>query len=104
MSRLIDADALKPDYIVGSTSTNTECHRYVSLEQIMNTPTADVRANIKGYWIKKMQITETTKYSSYNPKWYCSYCHTEYDPAIANEINFCWKCGADMREGSEDDS
>lgn len=42
MSRYIDADALKPDYVVASTSTNTECYRYVSLEQIMNTPTADV--------------------------------------------------------------
>lgn len=40
--RLIDADALKVDWIVGSTSTNTECYRYVSLEQIMNTPTADI--------------------------------------------------------------
>lgn len=42
MPRYIDADALKPDYIVGSTSTNTECYRYVSLKQIVNAPTADV--------------------------------------------------------------
>lgn len=42
MPRYVDADALKPDYIVGSTSTNTECYRYVSLKQIVNAPTADV--------------------------------------------------------------
>lgn len=39
--RLIDADALKVDHIVGSTTTNTECYRYVSKKQINEAPTVD---------------------------------------------------------------
>lgn len=39
--RLIDADKLKVDYIVPSTSTNTSCYQYVSKEQIDNAPTID---------------------------------------------------------------
>jgi hypothetical protein len=84
MSRYIDADALKPDYVVGSTSTGTECYRYVSLNQIMNTPTADVAEVPR--WISvterlpkesdgKVLITvsgevETGKYSEFSKTWF----------------------------------
>lgn len=51
----------------------------------------------KGKWIKKMLVTETKKYKSYDPKWYCACCGTEYDPHIAKIVNFCYVCGADMR-------
>ena len=37
--RLIDADALRTDHFVTSTTTNTPLHRYVSMEQIEATPT-----------------------------------------------------------------
>ena len=39
--RLIDANKLKVDYIVGSTSTNTECYRYISKNQIDETETVE---------------------------------------------------------------
>lgn len=39
--RLIDADALKTDYFVPSTSTGTVNTQYVSLFQILNAPTVD---------------------------------------------------------------
>lgn len=39
--RPIDADALKPDYIIPSSSTNTLCTRLVSLQQILIAPTID---------------------------------------------------------------
>lgn len=41
MSRLIDADALKPSYVVTSTTTNSLCHLYVSIEDINSAPTVD---------------------------------------------------------------
>ena len=41
--RYIDANALKVDYIVPSTSTGTVNTQYVSLFQILNAPTADVQ-------------------------------------------------------------
>ena len=37
--RLIDADALRTDYIVSSTTTNTPVYQYVSKEQIAKAPT-----------------------------------------------------------------
>ena len=37
--RLIDADALRTDYIVSSTTTNTPVYQYVSKEQIEKAPT-----------------------------------------------------------------
>jgi hypothetical protein len=86
--RLINADALYKDIC----RAYDECGDI--LEIIDKQPTIEPR---KGHWIKKMKITETTKYSSYDPRWYCSYCNTEYDPAIAKKINFCWNCGADMK-------
>lgn len=51
----------------------------------------------KGKWIKKMLVTETKKYISYDPEWYCACCGTKYDSHIAKIINFCYVCGADMR-------
>ena len=51
----------------------------------------------KGKWIKKMRITETEKYTSYDPEWYCACCGTKYDSHIARMVNFCYVCGADMR-------
>ena len=41
MPRYIDADALKPDYIVPSTSTGSVNRQYVSLFQILNAPTVE---------------------------------------------------------------
>lgn len=51
----------------------------------------------EGKWIKKMLVTETEKYISYDPEWYCSCCETKYDSHIAKIVNFCYVCGADMR-------
>ena len=55
----------------------------------------------KGKWIKKMRVTETEKYTSYDPDWYCACCGAKYDPHIARMVNFCYVCGADMRGEKE---
>ena len=57
----------------------------------------------KGKWVKKMLVTETEKYISYDPEWYCDCCGTKYDPHIAKIVNFCYICGADMR-GEQDET
>lgn len=41
MPRLIDADALRADYFVASTTTNNPLYRYVSMDQIANAPTVE---------------------------------------------------------------
>lgn len=64
-------------------------------------PTDDVVERKKGTWIKKMRVTETEKYISYEPEWYCPCCGTKYDPHIAKVVNFCYVCGLDMREREE---
>ena len=45
--RLIDADALKVDYIVPSTTTNTACYPYVSYFQIKDAPTVDAEPVVR---------------------------------------------------------
>ena len=42
MARYINADELKADHFVASTTANTTNYLYVSLSQIENAPTADV--------------------------------------------------------------
>ena len=55
----------------------------------------------KGKWIKKMRITKTKEYVSYDPEWYCANCKTKYEPYMARNVNFCYVCGTDMR-GEQD--
>lgn len=55
--RPIDADELKVDYIVPSTSTNTYCYQYVSKEQIDNAPIIDTVNH--GNWIGVSQRVYT---------------------------------------------
>lgn len=56
-----------------------------------------------GKWIKKIRVTETEKYTSYDPEWYCDRCCTKYDSHVAMMVNFCYVCGADMR-GEQNES
>ena len=39
--RLIDADSLMPSYVVTSSTTNSICHLYVSMEDIYSAPIID---------------------------------------------------------------
>lgn len=57
--RLIDADKLTEDYIVASTSTNTECHRYISTKQIDGLPTVEA---IPISWIEKKIVEKKSKF------------------------------------------
>lgn len=108
--RLIDGDALKKAFyqkmkeLLKSTDTPNISNDVLSLlcgaSLITEAPTIEPERK-KGKWIKKMRVTETEKYISYDPEWHCACCGTRYDPHVAKIVNFCYVCGADMR-GEED--
>ena len=82
-----------------------ECGEWIGLakeisKQLKQLPPAQPEHK-KGKWIKKMRVTETEKYISYDPEWYCACCGTKYDPWMAEIVNFCYVCGADMRGEQE---
>lgn len=66
-------------------------------------PTADVRPNVKGKWIRHKD----------RACWYCSECTADDYYAYIRDCdsgeyelqdNFCPNCGADMRKETEDDN
>lgn len=109
MSRYIDADALIEKLGIAKECNDCKHNKepycgwkpdVVDIcEAINDAPTIDERK--KGKWIKKMRVTETEKYTSYDPDWHCACCGTKYAPNIARMVNFCYVCGVDMR-GEQD--
>ena len=88
--RLIDADALKPSYIVASTTTNTPCYRYVSIEDINSAPTIDAVEVRHGRWILGGKVGW--------PKWTCSVCGGDG----RGDYKLCPWCGAKMKGASDE--
>ena len=86
MSRYIDADEIE-DFISrwGGNSSAEDC-----LEWIKNSPTADVRENVRGEWIEVLRDTYGGGHFPYSK---CSVCQSEQ----IMDSNFCPNCGADMR-------
>lgn len=77
--RLIDADALKVDYIVPSTTTNTACYPYVSYFQIKDAPTVDAVEVVR---CKDCKYCAVDRYADGNvPNYVCieMYCGVETD-------------------------
>lgn len=75
MARYIDADLLMPN------AEHKGRYDVVSAYDIANTPTADVRENVRGEWITHMGYSE------------CSVCHIK----SVNESKYCPCCGAELR-------
>lgn len=90
--------ALAKDICVPIKDGTVYRHRCIDPQQIMDLPSVEKH----GTWIKKMRVAETEKYVSYEPEWYCACCGTKYDSHIAKVVNFCYVCGADMRERKEE--
>lgn len=88
--RPIDADDLKVDYIVPSTTTNTSCYQYVSKEQIDNAPTVD--SVKKGKWIA-VEYNDGTVHTE------CSACG--YGRGLPPVRNYCPNCGSLMENSEE---
>jgi hypothetical protein len=81
--RLIDADALKADYMHGTTTTNTPVILFVSMEQINNAPTINAVSvvcckdcvHFRRFAEKEFE-SATDGYCCYNdsPMYYEDYC------------------------------
>ena len=93
--RLIDADALVPDFLVTIPANNILCKRYVSMEQIQNAPT--IEPERKGKW---------KGYNADDPNWLrtdgspafliCSECGQVVVNNFSAHWNYCSNCGAKM--------
>lgn len=94
MSRLIDADALVPDFLVPTSSNNTPCKRYVSMEQIHNAPT--IEAERKGKWINVGGGNYSCSECGCNPITYIG-TRGKLDEYMDFLDGLCPNCGADMR-------
>lgn len=93
MPRYIDADLLKTDYFaLPSTSGTTVSTQYVSLFQILNTPTADVRENVHAHW-NKVEMKKGEWWHT------CSKCKATWGSEDGEfDFNYCPNCGAEMTE------
>ena len=84
--RLIDADALKPDYYDEYTFDDDEyVVRYYSEHQIDSAPSIDIDRP-QGEWKPKNHHTD-----------YCSICGFEETQWRTADYNFCPYCGARMK-------
>jgi len=62
------------------------------LKRFADTPSADVRENVKGKWEwSTLPLTGALEQK-------CSICGTPFYAAFRQGMNFCPNCGADMRE------
>jgi hypothetical protein len=90
--RLIDADALKEKLFIADDN----CNPVVTATEIDDAPTVEAKEVVHGEW-KEATPKGVHSWS----KWYarCSAC----DETIWSgwEMNFCPKCGADMRTSAE---
>ena len=68
------------------------------IARLLAVPAADVRLAKQGHWIKRMEEKVIDGAEIYEPSWFCSECGEEYDPQDCRRINFCFVCGADLRE------
>lgn len=73
-----------------------------AIQSINNIPAVDVPSVKRGHWVKRMEEHTTPKYTSFTPVWSCSECGLDYDPAIAPNVNFCYKCGANFLEVNDE--
>ena len=99
--RLIDADALKAnyvaiDYIITGTTSHSLCHQYVSLEDINRAPTIEPKFMRHGKW---------KRIKAYPGIIFCDECGEPFEKSNSNDKwNYCPNCGAKMEEGNDKNS
>lgn len=99
MGRLIDADEYEKRIKPYDTEDVMDKALYnFAHDHLVTTPTAQPE---KVKWIKKMKVTETDTYTSYDPEWYCPKCGTKYDPIFAQKVKFCCVCGVGIMGENE---
>ena len=73
-------------------------HESDAVEAISMLPPSPTQSRPKGHWIRWYETLEDANCVEHIPKCKCSECGKEYDPHSSQFINFCQKCGADMRQ------
>lgn len=114
--RPIDADALMKDqYNIDDFGTVYGKRAYVTFDEIEEAPTIEPERK-KGKWIIEEMNTYELSYgtTAYEPVYRCSVCgcltesYLRLDepimPEDADFPRFCPWCGADMREGKQDET
>lgn len=90
MSRYIDADKLRQDILLLPNCYNGFSDTYDKaciIDEIDEQPTADVRKNVRGEWIRRKDTIQ------------CSQCKAKWidHTYLIETFRFCPNCGADMR-------
>ena len=85
MARYIDAEKIFPNGVLYVNSGNPMTSLDELINRILNMPSEDIRADIRGEW----KINPDGWYP------YCSNCGCEPKNGVMS--NFCPDCGADMR-------
>lgn len=93
--RYIDADKIIYTWL---TDANGKEHDGVTLQSVIDAqPTADVRKNVRGKWIKRIDHLDygLIEFEGFE----CSLCGVKIwkDDYENVEFKFCPNCGADMR-------
>lgn len=96
--RLIDANALIKNICdecvdEGTHCDQTDCLRYTERNRIESAPTVESKPVRHGRWIFVGE--ETSQDGWTHRKYKCSECEFQ----TVEAVNFCQKCGADMRDG-----
>lgn len=96
MSRYIDADALQEH--IEKRAIAEPWVRALMNAMVDDEPTADVRKNVRGEWIKT-KYADTSHYAKVE-NYECNICKTSfsYHTDTESRPNFCQNCGADMRD------
>lgn len=87
--RLIDADALKKAF--KKSPFVNEVHLYYARQLISLAPTVEERPH--GEWVQDGTNERGETY------YHCSKCGAVDKMDGTQWLNFCWNCGADMKEG-----
>ena len=97
MPRHIDADALIEEIDNTKTSSIGEAITLSYVRDfIIGAPTADVRENVRGKWLRKFESHRWVNNTCSNCGW-----AKIVDIHVSLDYNYCPYCGADMR-GEED--
>lgn len=87
MARLIDADALKANFVVLGEFANDLWHVGVIRRAIDNAPTVDAVPVVHGRWIEVPSMA---------PEYACSVCGATFEWWERSEAHYCPNCGAKM--------
>lgn len=81
-------------------------HEYMNTEDftighlddcICEMPSADVKPVVRGEWIPIGEVDKDN-----NQQVECSHCHAGDLHAVGVEVPYCWRCGAEMRGGTNE--